>query len=109
MGVDYADPHPDRAHVYVCEHTTPTVHAGQSIQPGQPVATSIPGGGIETGFAAAPGSAVSTQAAQLSQQAQTGDAGTNRTYCGQTMSNLIQQAGGPAGLAESRPIMGTGC
>jgi hypothetical protein len=102
-------PTPTERYVYVCEHITPTVHAGQSIQPGQPVATFIPGGGIETGWAAAPGSPVSTQAAQLSQQAQTGDAGNNRTYCGQTMSNLIQQAGGPAGLAEGRPIVGARC
>jgi hypothetical protein len=102
-------PTPTERYVYVCEHVTPAVHAGQSIQPGQPVATFIPGGGIETGWAAAPGSPVSTQAAQLSQQAQTGDAGGNRTYCGQAMSNLIQQAGGPAGLAESRPIVGARC
>ncbi|MGB0096251.1 MAG: hypothetical protein WBP81_27395, partial [Solirubrobacteraceae bacterium] len=102
-------PTPTERYVYVCEHITPTVHAGQSIQPGQPVATFIPGGGIETGWAAAPGSPVSTQAAQLSQLAQTGDAGGNRTYCGQSMSNLIQQAGGPAGLAEGRPIVGARC
>ena len=95
--------------MYLCEHITSTVQAGQTIQPGQQIATFIPGGGIETGFAAAPGSPVSTRAAQLNQQAQAGDAGTNRTYCGQAMSNLIQQAGGPAGLAESRPITGTGC
>ena len=102
-------PTPTERYVYVCEHITPTVHAGQSLQPGQPVATFIPIGGIETGWAAAPGSPVSTQAAQLSQQAQTGDAGGNRTYCGEAMSNLIQQAGGPAGLAEGRPIVGARC
>ena len=99
-------PAPTERYVYVCEHITPTVQAGQTIQPGQQIATFIPGGGIETGFAAAPGSPVSTRAAQLNQQAQTGDAGNNRTYCGQAMSNLIQQAGGPAGLAEGRPIVG---
>jgi hypothetical protein len=49
------------------------------------------------------------RAAQLGQQAQTGNAADNRTYCGQTMSNLIQQAGGPAGLAEGRPIVGARC
>ena len=52
---------------------------------------------------------VSTRAAQLNQQAQTGDAGNNRTYCGQAMSNLIQQAGGPPGLTEGHPVVGTGC
>ena len=102
-------PAPTERYVYLCEHITPTVQAGQTVQPGQQIATFIPGGGIETGFAAAPGTPVSTRAAQLNQQAQTGDAGTNRSYCGQAMSNLIQQAGGPAGLAESRPITGTGC
>ena len=72
-------------------------------------ATFIPGGGIETGFAAAPGTPVSTRAAQLKQQAQTGDAGDNRTYCGQAMSDLIQQAGRPADLTEGRPIVGSRC
>ena len=63
-------PTPTERYVYVCEHITPTVHAGQTIQPGQQIATFIPGGGIETGWAAAPGSPVSTQAAALSQEAQ---------------------------------------
>ena len=96
-------------HVYVCEHIPPTVQAGQNVQPGQQIATFIPGGGIETGFAAAPGSSISIRAAALSQQALTGDAGDNPTYCGQAMSNLIQQAGGPPGLAEGRAIVGTRC
>ena len=102
-------PAPSELYLYVCEHITPTVQAGQNIQPGQQIATFIPGGGIETGFAAAPGSPVATRAAQLSQQAQTGDAGNNRTYCGQAMSNLIQQAGGPPGLIEGKAIVGTRC
>jgi hypothetical protein len=102
-------PAPSERYVYVCEHITPTVQAGQTVQPGQQIATFIPGGGIETGFAAAPGSSVSTRAAALSQQAQTGDAGDNRTYCGQAMSNLIQQAGGPPGLTEGRPLVGSQC
>ena len=102
-------PAPTERYVYVCEHITPTVQAGQTIQPGQQIATFIPGGGIETGFAAAPESSVSTRAAALSQQAQTGDAGDNRTYCGQAMSNLIQQAGGPPGLTEGRTIVGSQC
>jgi hypothetical protein len=100
---------PTEKHVYVCEHITPTVHTGQTVQPGQQIASFIAGGGIETGWAAAPGSPVSTRAAQLNQQAQTGDAGNNRTYCGQTMSNLIQQAGGTPGLAEGRRISGGQC
>src|SRR5437764_9485998 len=51
-------PTPTERHVYVCEQLTPTVHAGESVQAGQQLATFIPGGGIETGFAAAPGSPV---------------------------------------------------
>jgi hypothetical protein len=102
-------PAPTEQYVYACEYITPTVQTGQTIQPGQQIATFIPRGGIETGFAAGPGTPVSTRAAQLNQQAQTGDAGDNRTYCGQAMSTLIQQAGGPAGLAEGKPAIGTQC
>jgi hypothetical protein len=102
-------PIPTDRYVYICEHITPTVHTGQNIQAGQPVATFIPAGGIETGWAAAPGSPVTTRAAALSQEATAGDAGNNRTYCGQAMSDLIQHAGGPAGLSKSRPIVGTRC
>lgn len=102
-------PTPTERYVYVCEGITPTVSTGQTVQAGQPIANFVPGGGIEIGWAAAPGSPVSTRAAQLGQQAQTGDAGDNRTFCGQAMSNVIQQAGGPAGLAEGRPIVGSQC
>jgi hypothetical protein len=102
-------PTPTERYVYICEHITPTVHNGQSVQAGQTIATFIPGGGIETGWAAAPGNPVTTQAAQLSQEAKAGDAGNNRTYCGQAMSDLIQQAGGPAGLTEGRTVVGTQC
>lgn len=96
-------------YIYVCEGITPTVSTGQIVQAGQPIANFIPGGGIEIGWAAAPGSPISTRAAELGQQAQTGDAGDNRTFCGQAMSNLIQQAGGPTGLTEGRPIVGSEC
>jgi hypothetical protein len=87
----------------------PSVTTGQTIQAGQTIATFIPGGGIETGWAAAPGTPVSTRAAALSQEAKAGDAGNNRTYCGQAMSSLLQQAGGHGGLAEGRPLVGTQC
>jgi hypothetical protein len=105
-----APPTPSERYVYVCESIKPTVTTGESVQAGQRIATFIPGGGIETGWAAAPGAPVSTRAAVLNQKAQgTGDAGDNRTYCGQAMSNLIQAAGGPAGLGEGKPIVGTAC
>ena len=100
---------PTERYVYVCEHITPSVSTGQSIQPGQQIAKFIPDGGIETGWAAGPGTPVSTQAAALGQEAKAGDAGDNRTYCGQAMSSLVQQAGGPGGLAEGRPVVGTQC
>ena len=96
-------------YVYVCEHITPSVSTGQKIQAGQAIANFIPGGGIETGWAAGPSTPVSTQAAALGQQAKTGDAGANRTYCGQAISSLVQQAGGAGGLAEGRPLVGTQC
>jgi hypothetical protein len=102
-------PSPTKRYVYVCEHITPTVHNGQNIQAGQQIASFISSGGIEMGWAAAPGSPVTTRAAQLSQEAKAGDAGNNRTYCGQAMSDLIQHAGGPAGLSEGRTIVGTQC
>lgn len=105
-----APPTPTERYVYVCEGMKPSVTTGQTVQAGQTIATFIPGGGIETGWAAAPGNPVTTRAAQLNQEAQgIGDAGSNRTYCGQAMSNIIQQAGGPAGLAEGKPVVGTGC
>ncbi|MGA8335874.1 MAG: hypothetical protein WB761_14105, partial [Solirubrobacteraceae bacterium] len=102
-------PTPTERYVYVCDHITPSVSTGQSIQPGQQIAKFIPDGGIETGWAAGPGTPVWTQAAALGQEAKAGDAGDNRTYCGQAMSSLVQQAGGPGGLAEGRPLVGTQC
>jgi hypothetical protein len=103
-------PTPTERYVYICEHITPTVTTGQTVQAGQTIAKFMPGGGIETGWAAAAGNPVATRAAQLGQEAQgTGDAGDNRTYCGQQMSNLIQQAGGPPGLTEGKPITGATC
>ena len=54
-------PTPTERYVYVCEHITPSVSTGQTIQPGQQIAKFIPDGGIETGWAAAPGTPVSTR------------------------------------------------
>lgn len=88
--------------MYICEGMTPTVHTGQSVQSGQQLGTFIPGGGIETGFAAAAGSPVSTPAAALDQQSNTGDAGANRTYCGS--HEQPDPASGGAGRTHRRPI-----
>jgi hypothetical protein len=79
-------PAPTEQYVSRAGTSPPTIQAGQTVQPGQQIAEFIPGGGKETGCAAASGSPVSTRAAQLNQEAQTGDAGANSgTYCGQAM------------------------
>lgn len=97
-------PTPTEKYAYVAEHITPLVHTGQTVTAGQPIATFIPGGGIEIGWGSNPGTPFGTRAALFGQQAGNGDAGDNRTACGQSMSDLIRSAGGPAGLTEGKPI-----
>jgi hypothetical protein len=95
-------------YVYVTEDVIPTVHANDTVTAGQQIATfTSPTGCLEIGFADGP--APAPKAAALGQQAQAGDAGGNRTYCGQQMSDLLAAAGAPAGLAEGRPVTGTNC
>jgi transglycosylase-like protein with SLT domain len=95
-------------YVYVTEDVIPTVHPGDTVAAGQQVATfTSPHGCLEIGFADGPSPA--PKAAALGQQAQTGDAGENRTYCGQQMSDLLAATGAPAGLAEGRPVSGERC
>jgi hypothetical protein len=95
-------------YVYVIEDVIPTVHPGDSVTAGEQVATFISlHGCLEIGFANGPGPA--PKAAALGQQAQVGDAGDNRTYCGQQMSDLLAATGAPAGLPEGRPITGDHC
>jgi murein DD-endopeptidase MepM/ murein hydrolase activator NlpD len=97
-------------YVYVTEDVIPTVSRGQQVAAGQQIATFAPAGGtgcIEIGFASGPDP--SPQAAALGQQATVGDAGANRTYCGEQMSNLLVATGAPAGLTEGRPIVGSSC
>jgi len=101
---------PDRGrYVYVTEDVIPTVTPGPRILPaGAPIAN-LSGGGdcIEIGWANGP--SYSTVAASLGQQSQAGDAGNNRTYCGQQMSDLLASTGVPAGLTGGRPVTGTRC
>ena len=79
-----------------------------SVTAGQQVATfTSPRGCLEIGFADGP--APAPKAAALGQQAQRGDAGDNRTYCGQQMSDLLAATGAPAGLPEGRPVTGDHC
>lgn len=97
-------------YIYLTEDVIPAVRSGSEVTAGQQIATFAPAGGegcIEIGFASGP--TPSPQAAALGQQAQLGDAGANRTYCGQQMSDLLATTGAPAGLTEGRPITGSGC
>jgi hypothetical protein len=95
-------------YVYVTEDVIPAVHTGQTVSAGQEIATfTAPRGCLEMGFSSGP--APAPEAAALGQQATSGDAGGNRTYCGQQMSNLLAATGAPAGLAGARPVTGARC
>ena len=96
--------------VYVAESVTPTVHVGQQVLAGQQVATFAEPNvhGIETGWAAGPGP-FAARASELGQAARAGDPGAERTACGENFSELLAQLGAPPGLAEARPVVGSGC
>jgi hypothetical protein len=95
-------------YVYVTEDVIPTVQSGQQVDAGQSIATfTTPRGCLETGFSIGP--VPTPLAAALGQQAHTGDAGANRTYCGQQMSELLAATGAPPGLSEGRPVTGDHC
>jgi hypothetical protein len=97
-------------YVYLTEDVIPAVSTGTSVVVGQRIGTFAPAGGIgciEIGFAGRSGP--NPEAAALRQEAKTGDAGDNRTYCGQQMSDLLASTGAPAGLAEGRPVIGRRC
>jgi hypothetical protein len=89
-------------YVFAAEGVTPTVSVGQTLAPGQPVATIIPGSstGIEIGFAAGIG-----QSAYASRYGG-GYSEGQLTAAGQAFSNLIASLGGPAGLTEGRQVVG---
>jgi hypothetical protein len=97
-------------YVYVAEGLTPTVHAAEHVVAGQEIATfTVPSStGIEIGWAAVPGGPV-PKARALGQQAQGGDPGDNRTYCGNEFSSVLAQLGAPPGKTEGRPVVGSGC
>jgi hypothetical protein len=95
-------------YVYVTEDVIPTVQPGQQVAAGQQIATfTSPHGCLEIGFSSGP--APAPLAAALGQQAGTGDAGANRTYCGQQMSDLLAATGAPPGLSEGKPLSGDRC
>ncbi len=96
-------------YVYVTEDVIPSVTGGTRVSAGQQIATFAPAGGsgcIEIGWASGP--AASPEAIVLGQQG-TGDPGSNRTFCGQQMSDLLASTGAPAGLTEGRPVTGSSC
>jgi hypothetical protein len=89
-------------YVFAAEGVTPTVSVGQTLSPGQPVATIVPGSstGVEIGFAAGVG-----QSAYASRYGG-GYSEGQLTAAGQAFSNLIASLGGPAGLTEGRQVVG---
>jgi hypothetical protein len=98
--------------VYVAEAITPTVTTGQTVGPGQPIATFGHGfstNSIETGWAAGPGrpSALSNRLRQADYNPGQG-IGSYRTFCGQQFSDLLQALGAPGGL-QNQPLSGSGC
>jgi hypothetical protein len=90
--------------IYYAEGVTPTVTVGETLAPGQPVATIIPGAphGVELGFASGRGDQTSYATAYGG-----GYSEGALTAAGLAFSNLVASLGGPAGLTEGRPVTGT--
>jgi hypothetical protein len=90
-------------YVFYAEGVTPTVQVGQTLTPGQPVATIIPGSshGIEIGWGSGQG-----ESAYASAEGG-GYTEGSMTAAGKSFSDLIASLGGPAGLAEGRQVTGT--
>jgi hypothetical protein len=96
--------------IYIAEGVAPTVSTGTTVSAGEPIATFAGTGCIEIGWSATPDGA-EPEAAALGQQAQGAgeDPGANRTYCGNSMSELLASLGAPGGLAQRRPVVGSHC
>jgi hypothetical protein len=90
-------------YVYYAEGVTPTVSVGQTLAPGQPVATIIPGSstGVEIGWGSGQGESAYASASGG------GYSEGQLTAAGKSFSDLIAALGGPAGLPEGRPVTGT--
>jgi hypothetical protein len=90
--------------VYYAEGVSPTVSVGETLAPGQPVATIIPGAphGVELGFASGKGDQTSYATAYGG-----GYSEGALTAAGVAFSNLVSSLGGPAGLTQGRPVTGT--
>jgi hypothetical protein len=96
--------------IYMAEGLAPTVAAGRTVAAGQTVATFAGQDCIEIGWSATAGG-VEPEAAALGQQAKGAgeDPGANRTFCGNSMSELLASLGAPPGVAGSRPVVGGRC
>ena len=96
--------------IYITEGIAPTVAAGQTVSAGQPIADFAGTGCIEIGWSAIP-DGVAPEAAALGQEAQgpNEDPGEHRTYCGNSMSELLASLGAPPGLTEGKTIVGDRC
>ena len=96
--------------VYIAEGIAPTVAANQTVTAGQTIAEFAGTGCIEIGWSAI-ADGVAPEAAALGQQAQgpNEDPGENRTYCGNSMSELLPSLGAPPGLTEGKTIVGNRC
>ncbi|HLJ99576.1 MAG TPA: hypothetical protein VKU39_06670 [Streptosporangiaceae bacterium] len=90
--------------VYYAEGVTPTVTVGETLAPGQAVATIIPGAphGIELGFASGNGDQTSYATANGG-----GYSEGALTAAGVAFSNLVSSLGGPAGLTQGRAVTGS--
>ncbi len=96
--------------IYITEGIDPTVAAGSTVSAGQTIADFAGTGCIEIGWSAIP-DGVAPKAAALGQEA-TGpneDPGEHRTYCGNSMSELLASLGAPPGLTEGKTIVGDQC
>jgi hypothetical protein len=102
---------PDRGRpVYITEGISPSVRTGETVAAGQAIATFVGADCLEIGWSST-ATGAAPEAAALGQQA-TGagvDAGDNRTYCGNNMSQLLASVGAPAGLTKGRPVVGNRC
>jgi LysM repeat protein len=94
-------------YVYYAEDINPAVQVGQSVTAGQLIGHAT-GGGIEVGWAAAPGTGQTMAAATGQNQAglAQGDPGYYPTGYGVNFSNLIRSLGGPAGIVGG-PVQGS--
>lgn len=80
-------------YVYAAENIEPQVRVGQKVDSGTRIGTVT--GGIETGFAAPPGTGNALGASQFS--------GSNPTAYGEAYSKILGALGAPAGVTSGKP------